>query len=239
MDNATLARRIDHTMLKPETTRTDAARLVREAVEHRFASVCVNGAFLREIRLLLDQAAERDDHGVKACAVANFPLGAMSPMATSLECTTLAKRESGGADEIDIVAHLPLLLHKAADNQRDMLMHTVRAVRAAAPGIVVKVILETAALKAAAENDADYEAMIAAGCRAAQESGCDFVKTSTGFHAAGGATLDAVRLLRKHAGSLQVKASGGIRTRDDALRMIDAGADRIGTSSGVAIVTGS
>jgi deoxyribose-phosphate aldolase len=237
MDLASLARRIDHTILKPEATRADVHRLVREAVEHRFAAVCINGAFLRESRLLLDQAAERAPHGVKACAVANFPLGAMSPIAMALEATTLAKRETGGADEIDLVAHLPALIDKDADGARDIISHTIRAVRAASPGIVVKVILETSALRAAASTDADFEAMIEAGCRAAREAGCDFVKTSTGFHASGGATVEAVRLLRKHAGPMQVKASGGIRSRDDALRMIDAGADRLGTSSGVAIVT--
>lgn len=237
MDNATLARRIDHTILKPEATRADAARLVREAVERRFAAVCVNGVFLREVRLLLDQAAELEPHGVKACAVAAFPLGAMSPMALSLECTTLAKRESGGAHEIDIVGHLPVLAHKDANALRDALLHTTRAVRAASPQIVVKLILETAALKAMAGSDAEFEAMIAAACKGAQEAGCDFVKTSTGFHPAGGATIEAVRLLKKHSHGMRVKASGGIRTRDDALRMIDAGADRIGTSSGVAMVS--
>lgn len=239
MDNATLARRIDHTILKPEATRADVARLVREAIEHRFAAVCVNGVFLREVRLLLDQAAEREPHGVLACAVAAFPLGCMSPMAMSLECTTLAKRESGGADEIDIVAHIPMLAHKDPSTLRDTLLHTTRAVRAASPKIVVKVILETAALRALAASDADFEAMIASACQGCREAGCDFVKTSTGFHAAGGATIEAVQLMKKHANGLKVKASGGIRTRDEALRMIDAGADRIGTSSGVAMVSGA
>ncbi|MBL0921653.1 MAG: deoxyribose-phosphate aldolase [Phycisphaerales bacterium] len=239
MDNATLARMIDHTNLKPEATRADAARLVREAIERRFAAVCVNGVFLREVRLLLDQAAERGAHGVLACAVAAFPLGAMSPMAASMECTTLAKKDSGGADEIDLVAHLPTLAHKDSSVLRDTLLHTVRAVRAAAPRIVVKVILETAALRAMARTDADFEAMIAAACAGVREAGCDFVKTSTGFHPAGGATVEAVRLLKKHAGPLKVKASGGIRTREDALRLIEAGADRIGTSSGVAMVSGA
>lgn len=238
MSPAEIASRIDHTALKPETTRDDAVRLVREAVEHGFAAVCVNGVHLRAVRAALDEAGAARAHSVRACAVAGFPLGAMSPIAMALESTTLAKAESGGADEIDVVAHLPRLLARDAGGLRDDLLHTVRAVRAASPQIVVKVILETAALRAAASGDAEFESMIEAGCRASRESGCDFVKTSTGFHPAGGATVEAVRLLRKHAGPMRVKASGGVRTRDDALRMIEAGADRIGASSGVQIVSG-
>ena len=103
--------------------------------------------------------------------------------------------------------------------------------------VIVQVILETAVLmKELVPQEA--EAAIQIGCQAARESGCDFVKTSTGFHAAGGATVEAVKLLRKHSGGLYVKAAGGIRTRDDAMRMIDAGADRIGCSSSVQVVEG-
>jgi deoxyribose-phosphate aldolase len=174
-------------------------------------------------------------HLVRACAVASFPLGAMTPIGRALECTNLAKL---GAQEIDIVAFLPHLLAKDSAALAGDLIETVRQVRAVSRTIVVKVILETAALRAQAENDTDFEAMIEAGCEAARRSGCDFVKTSTGFHSAGGATVEAVQLMKKHANGLLVKASGGIRTRDDALRMLDAGADRLGCSSGVAIVTG-
>src|SRR5690606_32514467 len=116
------------------------------------------------------------------------------------------------------------------------LIEAVRQVRAVSRSIVVKVILETGPLRAQAAGDAEFEAMIAAGCEGARRSGCDFVKTSTGFHPARGATAEAVRLLKKHAGGLLVKASGGIRTRGDALRMLDAGADRLGCSASVAIV---
>lgn len=231
-----LASRIDHTLLKPEATPDQVDRLVDEALAHRFASVCVNGYYLPRV---VQRLASDPGKGVRACVVASFPLGAMTPVGRALECTNLAKL---GAHEIDIVAFLPHLLAKDADSLASDLIETVRQVRAVSRSIVVKVILETAALRALAGNDAEFEAMLAAGCEGARRSGCDFVKTSTGFHAAGGATVDAVRLLRKHAGqgegALKVKASGGIRTRDDALRMLDAGADRLGCSSGVAIVAG-
>lgn len=235
MTLAQLAGIIDHTALKAETTPDDVMRLVREAVEHRFASVCVNGVYAGETRRLLDSAGGRSVHGVATCCVAGFPLGAVAPMTRAVEATQCAK---AGAEEIDVVAWLPRLLVRDGAGLRDDLLQTTRAVRAVSPSIVVKVILETAALRALASDDADFEAMIACGCAASRASGCDFVKTSTGFHSAGGATVDAVRLMKKHAGGLKVKASGGIRTRDDALRMVDAGADRLGCSASVAIVTG-
>ncbi len=227
-----LAPLIDHTLLKPEAAGPQIDALVDEALRFGFASVCVNGYHLPRV---VERLAGAKGHSVKACAVASFPLGAMTPIGRALECTNLAKL---GAQEIDIVAFLPHLLAKDADALASDLIETVRQVRAVSRTIVVKVILETAALRARAQDDADFEAMIVAGCDGARRSGCDFVKTSTGFHSAGGATIEAVRLMKKHANGLLVKASGGIRTRDDAQRMIDAGADRLGCSSGVAIVSG-
>lgn len=227
-----LASRIDHTLLKPEATGEEIDRLVDEAVRFGFASVCVNGYHLPRV---VERLGASKGHSVKSCAVASFPLGATTPFARAAECTNLAKI---GAQEIDLVAFLPHLIAKDADALASDLIEAVRQVRAVARTIVVKVILETGALRAAAKDDADFESMIVAGCEGARRSGCDFVKTSTGFHGAGGATVDAVRLLSKHAKGLKVKASGGIRTRDDALRMLDAGADRLGCSAGVEIVTG-
>lgn len=230
--NAALASRIDHTLLKPEATGQDVDRLVDEALRFGFASVCVNGYHLSRA---VERLNAQRGHAVRACAVASFPLGAVTPFARAAECTDLAKI---GAHEIDLVAFLPHLLEKDADALASDLIEAVRQIRAVSRAVVVKVILETAALRAHAPDDAAFEAMIEAGCEGARRSGCDFVKTSTGFHAAGGATVEAVRLLRKHANGLKVKASGGIRTRDDALRMLDAGADRLGCSAGVAIVDG-
>lgn len=221
-----LARLIDHTILKAEATRDDVVAICNEAIEHGFASVCVNGRFVKAVR---DQLA---DSPVKTCAVAGFPLGAMKPTVKAIEATTLVK---DGADEIDFVAHLPTLLACDAEGARAEFAELVKAARSVLPGVTVKVIIESAALMKDAE-DALAERRIAAACEAAQASGCDFVKTSTGFHPAGGASVQAVQLMKKHAGPLKVKASGGIRTADDAKRMIDAGADRLGCSAGVQII---
>jgi len=236
MNSQQLASIIDHTILKPETSPEDVDRLVGEAIEHRFASVCVNGVFVERVRRSLDEGAAAGEHGVLACAVAGFPLGAVTPMMRAMEATQCAK---AGAQEIDIVAWLPRILSKQTNELRDDLLQTTRAVRAVNPAIVVKVIIESAALRSIAADQSDFEAMIECACEAARASGCDFVKTSTGFHPAGGADVESVRIMKKHAGALKVKASGGVRTRDDALKMVEAGADRIGCSSSVAIVTQS
>lgn len=219
---------IDHTILKPEATADDVLRLCDEALEHGFASVCVNGVFVPLVRDKLIGSS------VKACAVAGFPLGAMKPMVKAIEATSLVK---DGADEVDFVAHLPTLLAADTEGARAEYAELAKAARAVLPGVVIKVIIESAALLKDAD-EATAEKRIAAACQAAQASGIDFVKTSTGFHSAGGASVQAVRLMKKHAGPVKVKASGGIRTLDDAKAMIDAGADRLGCSVGVQIVTG-
>ncbi|MEM8738391.1 MAG: deoxyribose-phosphate aldolase [Planctomycetota bacterium] len=226
-----LAARIDHTVLKAEATHADIDRAVSEALARGFASVCVNGCFLPRVVAGLLESGGR----VKACGVAGFPLGANKPTVKAIEATSLAK---DGADEIDFVAHLPHLLAKDVAAAREDFLQVTANVRSVRSSVVVKVILESAALMQDVD-DAEAEARIAAACRAAAEAGCDFVKTSTGFHPAGGATAQAVRLMRKHAPHLKVKASGGIRTRDDAQRMLDAGADRLGCSAGVAIMAGN
>lgn len=229
-----LAARIDHTLLAAQATPAEIARLVAQALEHRFASVCTNPIFTAQVAAALraDPAATGTAGRVLACAVVGFPLGANKPTLKAIEATSAAK---DGADEIDVVAHLPPLLACDYRATRDELMEVVRAARSARPSVIVKVILETAVLMQA-DSPATAEARIEAGCRAARESGCDFVKTSTGFHPAGGASVAAVQLLKKHSGGLYVKASGGIRTLEDALRMLDAGADRLGCSAGVEIV---
>jgi deoxyribose-phosphate aldolase len=220
---------IDHTILKPEATAADVQRLCAEAAEHGFASVCVNGCFVTDAREALAGT------NVKTCAVAGFPLGAMKPTVKAIEAVSLVK---DGADEVDFVAHLPHLMSGEGDAAREEYLELVKGVRAVLPGVVVKVIIESAALM----KDVDAtvaEMRVATACLAAMEAGCDFVKTSTGFHPVGGATVEAVQLMKKHAGALKVKASGGIRTADDAKRMVDAGADRLGCSAGVAIVSGA
>ncbi len=233
MTPSQLAATIDHTLLKPEAGAAEVSRLVEEAIRHRFAAVCVNGCHLPLVVRQLQGSGE-SSRPIAACAVAGFPLGAMKPAVRAIEATSLAK---DGADEIDFVAHLPHLLAKDLEAAREDFLSVTTAVREVSSRIVVKVIIESAALMAGVD-DAEAEARIALACRAAAESGCDFVKTSTGFHPAGGATAAAVRLMRKHAPYLKIKASGGIRSRADALAMLDAGADRLGCSAGVGIAGG-
>ncbi len=206
----------------------DLHKVVAEALEYGFASVCVNGAFVSNVAKAL--------HGsnVKTCAVAGFPLGATSTTVKAIDATTSVK---SGAQEIDFVAHLPYLLRKDVVSAKREFIEIVKATRAANPQVIVKVIIESAVLMRDTDT-AEAAARIAAACQAARESGCDFVKTSTGFHPAGGASVQAVELMKKHSGGLYVKASGGIRSYDDAKCMIDAGADRLGCSASVAIVQG-
>jgi deoxyribose-phosphate aldolase len=227
-----IASKIDHTLLKPEATRPQVHKLVAEAIEHRFASVCVNPVFIADVARTL---RNETDGAVKTCSVAGFPLGAAKATVKAIEATAAVK---DGADEIDFVAHLPYLLNKDLANVKSEFLEIVKAVRAANPAVVVKVIIESGCLMADVDAD-EAEARIEIACQAARETGCDFVKTSTGFHGAGGATVEAVALMKKHSGGLYVKASGGIRSYDDAVAMIEAGADRLGCSAGVAIVTGA
>jgi deoxyribose-phosphate aldolase len=222
----TLAGRIDHTLLRAEATAAEVQAVAAEAVAHRFAAVCVNGRFVAEVARALRGS------GVHTCGVAGFPLGAGRATAKAIEATMLVK---DGADEVDFVAHLPPLLERDRAASEAEFGELVRAVRSANPAVVVKVIIESALLLAGVDG-ALGEARIADACRAARESGCDFVKTSSGFHSAGGASVEAVALLRKHSGGLSVKAAGAIRTFEQARRMLEAGADRLGCSASVAIL---
>ena len=211
-----LAAMIDHTLLKPEATTANIERLCEEAICYRFASVCVNPAMLPAAVVLLEGSP------VIPCTVIGFPLGATSTATKAFEADHAA---SCGAREIDMVmaiwaikqhAHTPALSDMKA------------VVAAAGPQCGVKVILEACLLT-------DDEKTTA--CRLAMEAGAKFVKTSTGFNT-GGATQHDIALMRATVGPLMgVKASGGIRTLADAETMIAAGASRLGTSAGIAIVT--
>lgn len=224
-----VAGRIDHTLLKPEAVWKQVARICEEAMVHRFASVCINPLFVPGVKQKLALS------GVKTCTVVGFPLGANDLTVKRSEATIAVKQ---GAEEIDFVAHLPYLLNADGDAATAEFAGIVEAVRDTNPDVVVKVIIESAVLMKDVDA-ATGERRIAVACESAAAAGCDFVKTSTGFHPAGGATPEAVKLMRKHAGDLQVKAAGGVRDWDSAIAMIDAGADRLGCSAGVAIVTGS
>jgi deoxyribose-phosphate aldolase len=215
MNAAEMASYVDHTLLHADATHGDIDRLCTEARHHHFAAVCVNGMWVGRC------VSRLQGSDVKIAAVVGFPLGATMPMVKALEASRLVE---AGADELDMVAPIGAIKDGAWDYVED----DITAVMEAASGRPVKVILETAALQ---------REEIIKGTVVAREAGAQFVKTSTGFHPAGGATVDAVRLLRSVVGeAMGVKASGGIRDRVGAQQMIDAGANRIGTSSGVAIV---
>jgi deoxyribose-phosphate aldolase len=214
---AELAGLIDHTLLRPEATISDVERLCLEAAEHKFASVCVNPVFVLLCRALTAGS------GLTICSVAGFPFGASASSTKAAEAE-LALKE--GASEIDVVMNIGMLRSRQYRFVSDDLRAVTSVVQKQRK--LCKVILETSVL-----TDADK----IRACLLARATGADFVKTSTGF-AQGGATVEDVTLLRLVVGSgTGVKASGGIRTLKDAVAMIAAGANRIGTSSGVAIVT--
>lgn len=223
MTRAEFARHLDHTALKPDSTRRDARRVAEEAKAHGFAAACVLPSWVADVAEILDGS------GVAVCTVVGFPHGNSPAQAKAAETATAV---ADGATEIDTVLNLSALKSGSDLLVMDDLQAVVEA--AGMGGAIVKVILECALLT-------DDEKR-----RAAQfcvEAGADFVKTSTGFapapdgRAHGGATVDDVRLLRAVVGpEIGVKAAGGIRTVEDALAMIAAGANRVGTSAGVALM---
>lgn len=210
-----LSKMIDHTILKADATRQQVIKVCQEALEHGFASVCVNTC---QVKLVATQLKGSD---VKTCVTVGFPLGAMSTAAKAFEAKDAVLN---GAQEVDMVINVGALKDKDYDFVENDIRAVVDAVNKKA---VVKVIIETCLLT-------DEEKVIA--CKLAQKAGADFVKTSTGF-STGGATAEDIALMRKTVGnSMKVKASGGIRDYETAIKMVDAGADRIGASSSVKIV---
>ncbi len=219
MPNSEIARLIDHTMLKPDATADKIVKLCEEAREHGFASVCINPVWVPVV------VQELTGSSVKTCTVVGFPLGAN---ATATKIFEAGKALRSGAQEIDMVINIGALvggdLATVLADIRGVVEegHTAEA--------AVKVILETCLLT---------DAQKVAACRLCVEAGADFVKTSTGF-STGGATVEDVALMRKTVGpTMGVKASGGVRSYTDVMRMVEAGATRIGTSSGVAILAGA
>jgi len=225
MTPADLARRIDHTILKPEALAPEVHKVVTEALQYQFASVCVAPVWIAKVSAMLKGSF------VACCTVVGFPHGTSKPTVKAIEATAAVK---DGATEVDVVAFLPFLLNHDLDAAKSELMEIVRAARAVQPDIIIKVIVESAALLKAGGDRG--ERSIAVACQAVRESGCDFIKTSTGFHPAGGASVQAVQWMKKYAGGLQVKASGGIRDLATAKAMLDAGADRLGLSASVTII---
>lgn len=211
-----LAKVIDHTLLKPTVTRADIEKLCQEAKEHGFFSVCINPCWVSAVRDLLKGS------GVKTCTVIGFPLGANTTEAKVFEAKNALEN---GADELDMVINIGAL--KGKDYQT--VSQDIRQIRALGNDFVLKVIIETSELT-------DEEKVKA--CQLAAEAGADFVKTSTGF-SSGGATAHDVALMKKSIpANMQVKASGGVRTREDAQAMLAAGATRLGASSSIKIIEG-
>ncbi|UOE54458.1 deoxyribose-phosphate aldolase [Bacillus sp. CMF12] len=212
-----VAKMIDHTLLKADATKDQIEKICAEAKEYNFASVCVNPAWVKLSSDLLNGTE------VKVCTVIGFPLGASTPETKAFETKNAIEN---GATEVDMVINIGAL--KGGDNE--LVERDIRAVVDAAKGkALTKVIIETCLLT---------EEEKVRACELSVKAGADFVKTSTGF-STGGATAEDIALMRKTVGpEIGVKASGGVRSAEDAQKMIDAGATRIGASSGAAIVNG-
>ena len=206
---------IDHTLLKQDAQPEQIVKLCEEAKQFDFMSVCVNPAYVPLAAKCLE------DSDVKVCTVIGFPLGMNLTKTKVEEAVTCVKQ---GADEVDMVINVGMLKAGHDDYVREEIREIKQAV---GHNIILKVIIETCLLN----NDE-----IVRACKAAKEAGADFVKTSTGF-STGGATVEAVKLMRETVGSeMGVKASGGVRTHEDLIAMVEAGANRIGTSSGAKII---
>ncbi len=217
---AEVAARIDHTLLKPEATAQDVQALVAEAVDLGVLAVCVSPSMLP---VRLPPSAD----GLVIAAVVGFPSG---KHLSSIKAHEAALAVSAGAAEIDMVIDVGA----AVAGDFAAVQADIEAVRSAAPGAILKVIIESAALMEHSGAGA-----VRAACRASEAAGADFVKTSTGFHPAGGATVEAVRIMAETVGNrLEVKASGGIRTAQDAAAMLGAGATRLGLSSSRTVLDG-
>lgn len=211
-----LQKYIDHTLLKPDASDEAIDKLCQEAIRYDFMSCCVNSANVARVHKNLEGS------GVLTCSVVGFPLGAMSTAAKVFETKEALK---DGADEIDMVINIG----KVKSGKMDEVEEEIRLLKEACGEKTLKVIIETCLLTDEEKREV---------CQAAVQAGADFVKTSTGF-STGGAKVEDVRLMKESVeGKANVKASGGIHSREEALAMVEAGADRIGASAGIAIVTG-
>lgn len=209
-----IASYIDHSLLKPDATISQIERLCNEAREHKFYSVCINPGYIQIARELLS------DTSVKVCTVVGFPLGATTPETKIYEAIDARLK---GAHELDIVMNIGL----AKSGRWALVLRELKDIVMATDGVVHKIIIETGLLS---ENE------IKRAVEVVLESGAEFIKTSTGFSVRG-ASLDDLRLIKEVAGdSLKIKAAGGIKILNQVIQFIEAGASRIGTSSGVEIM---
>ena len=217
MNKAQIAKMIDHTILKAEATESEIIKLCKEAIHYNFASVCVNPSMVPVA------AKELKGTHVKVCTVIGFPLGATTTEVKAFETKDVIEK---GATEVDMVINVG----KLKERNLEYVKNDIKAVVEAAKGkALTKVIIETCLLT-------EEEKIIA--CKLSKEAGSDFVKTSTGF-STGGATVEDIKLMRETVGpEMGVKASGGVRSKKDALGMIENGATRIGASASISICEG-
>jgi deoxyribose-phosphate aldolase len=213
-----LAGCIDHTLLSATATSEQIGQLCEEARTWGFYAVCVNP---RWVDLAAD---ELQGSGVKVACAISLPLGGDS---TKIKAAQAKDAIFAGADEIDMVADLAAIVEEDAKYLSDQLRSVLKVCRSMSPAVVLKVIIESGAL--------DRVQKIFA-CQIAQQAGVDFIKTSTGMHPAGGATVGDIKLIKEMAPGCKIKAAGGIKTANQAFEMLEAGAERIGTSSGVQIM---
>jgi len=217
-DEKQLACVIDHTLLDPTATKEKTEQFCQEAKTYGFHTVCVNGRWLPLVAELLAGSK------VAVGGVVSLPLGADS---TKIKVAQAKDAIYAGADEIDMVADLAAIIEGDSNYLASQLVSVLRVCRSMRPAVVLKVIIESAALT----NEQKIFA-----CRIAQGVGVDFIKTSTGLHPAGGATVEDIKLMAETAPGCKIKAAGGIKTAKQAIDMLAAGAQRIGTSSGVQIM---
>lgn len=213
-----LAGYFDHTLLSASATSADIQRICDEAIRYHFATVCINPRWIPMAGDFLH------GKGVGVCSVVGFPLGAELPRIKAIQAETAIM---AGADEIDMVADLAAILEGDLDRLGQEMAAVLKVCRSMRPAVSLKVIVESAALN---------EAQLTSVCQIGNRVGVDFLKTSTGLHPAGGATVQAVQLMAAAAPKCKIKAAGGIRTTEQALAMIAAGASRIGSSACVQIV---
>ena len=217
-DEKDLASVIDHTFLDATATKEKIERLCQEAKAYGFHTVCVNGRWLSLVAELLAGSK------VAVGGVVSLPLGADT---TKIKVAQAKEAIFAGADEVDMVADLAAIIEGDSKYLANQLVRVLKVCRSMRPAVALKVIIESAALN-------DEQKIFA--CRIAQEVGVDFIKTSTGLHPTGGATVEDIKLMKETAPGCKIKAAGGIRTVKQAIEMLAAGAQRIGTSSGVQII---
>ena len=213
-----LARFLEHTWLQPDGTAADIETVCAEARHHHFYAVCINGSRVELARHLLE------DSDVKVASVVGFPLGADS---TKIKAAQTKEAIFAGAGEIDMVADLSAIIEEDQAYLLRQFNAVLKLCQSVRPLVSLKVIIECAALT---------ETQTRFACQLAQAAGVDYIKTSTGFHPAGGASLEDVQRIKQEAPRCRIKAAGGIGNADQALAFIEAGAHRIGTSAGVAII---